>query len=580
MIQRFFVTLIVALAVQTPALCWRITDMAVSIHVQPDASMIVRERITADFGGEFKHGIFRDIAVRTQDQYGNSRSLRVQVVKVQDASGAEHPYTDFRTGIYRRVKIGSPDVTVQGVHVYDITYRVRNGLLFFPDHYELYWNATGNEWPVPIDSASCDVHLPEGVERETLQAAGWIGPEGGQEKALAEVTGDGAAFQSPRALNFNEGLTVAVGWPEGTLVTPPSSFTKALWFAAENAFALLPLLILGVMAALWNSQGKDPDIGVSEAVRYEPPDELRPAEMGTLLDESADMRDITATVVDLAVRGYLIIEEVDSGGLFGGKTFTLHEVTDNQSDPRGGLSDYERRIYNKLFASGNSVSIDDLKSSFYTALDGIRNDLYKAMVKKKYFTARPDSVRKTYQGLGWLLTIGGGIMAFWLFALLDSGTPVAAPGWGIAVSISGLIVLAFSRLMPRKTAVGKRAAIEGAGFEEYLRRAEIDDIQYQERKNIFEAFLPYAIALNVADRWARAFEGIYTEPPSWYQGDWGRGGFHPSYLSHNLGRACSSMGTAMATAPRSAGSGGSGFSGGGGGGFSGGGFGGGGGGSW
>jgi len=148
-------------------------------------------------------------------------------------------------------------------------------------------------------------------------------------------------------------------------------------------------------------------------------------------------------------------------------------------------------------------------------------------------------------------------------------------GWFLSVSVCGLIIAAAARTMPKKTRKGRDALIAARGFEEYLSRAERREIELQERQNYFEKFLPYALAFGIADKWARAFEGIQTKPPNWYSGDGGV--FRPTLFAHDLNLASRSMSSAMVSQPRSSGgSGGSGFSGG----FSGGGRGGGGGGAW
>lgn len=561
-----------------PSEAYYIRDMNVDIAVKKDASLLVTERINVDFEGESRHGIYRDILVSEPDGFGGTRRLRVAVTAVTDGMGGVRPYTAFRTGRYYRVKIGKADSTVTGLQGYAITYRVQNGLSFFPDHDELYWDATGVEWPVPILHARCTVHLPEGARsKDAIQVTGYVGPYGSQEAARYEKTTDGAVFETPHSLNYREGMTVAVGWPKG-FVIPPSMTQKLWWFISDNAFVFLPFVYLIGFFLWWKNAGRDPDIGVSVTVRYEPPDSLRPAEVGTLIDESADIIDITSTIIDLAVRGYLTLSEQEPNGLFGlgGRSYVLSKVTERKKeDPRGGLSDYEEKIFSKIFGLGDTVNTSELKNSFYTVLEPVKYRLYESLLRRKYFSARPDSIRNTYGVIGLIMMAGG--IAFAMVRVSSESSGIA-PGWGAAIAVCGLITLLFARGMPRKTAAGRKALLDARGFEEYLRRAEIADIHLQEKKGVFENFLPYAICLGVADRWAKAFEGIYTTPPDWYSGSWGSRGFSPLYLSQSLNGACTNMSAAMVTTPRSASRGGSAF--GGGGGFSGGGGGGGGGGAW
>ncbi len=557
-----------------------IKKMDVDIAIHKDSSYTVAEDIRVDFLGEEKHGIFRDITVKGQDRYGSGRSLRVKILSVTNGYGQAWQHADFPTGQYYRVKIGSPDTLISGKQRFVITYRVENGLLFFPDHDELWWNATGNEWPTSIESASCTVHAPSGVPGANRQVGGWIGATGSQEPSKYRKTADGAKYWTPRPLGYAEGLTVATGWPKG-FVSPPSGMQRLLWFVGDNLFALLPFLFLAGLIYTWYSYGRDPDVGISEAVRYEPPDKLRPAEIGTLMDESADLTDITSTIVDMAVRGYLKINEIPASGFLGRKSYQLIKATErSKEDPQGGLAGYEQEIFDKIFSLGDTVDTSDLKNHFYSSISSIKSKLYTSLVDRRYFRTRPDTVRSSWSAAGFVLLIGGIVLAVVMLGSMDTGSAILAPGWGVSLAICGILTLLFAKAMPRKTALGRKALLDAKGFEEYLRRAEIENITLDERKNIFEAFLPYAICLGVADKWSRAFEGIYTEPPGWYGGAWD-GGFHPYYFSHSLNGAMRDMGSAMVSAPRSASQGGSAFGGGGsGGGFSGGGSGGGGGGSW
>jgi len=557
------------------AVCaYEIRDYGADISIEKDSSFTVRESILVDFGQESRHGIFRDLLVRNGERAGTHRSLRVKVLGVTDGAGNPRQFTLKNDGPYLHIRIGDPDSLVTGMQSYAITYAVRNGMLYFPDHDEFYWNVTGTEWDAPIDKAWCRLRFPESISSGSrVQVVAYQGAYGAAERACAKRTsGGGAEFWTARPLAYKEGLTVAASLPPAT-VTPPSSIQKSLWFVQDNAFLWLPLLYLLGFVWLWRVAGRDPGVGASVMVRYEPPDKLRPGEVGTLIDESVDMIDITSTIIDLAVRRYLTITEVSPAGLLSHGEYALDKVNPAPTDDvRGGLSDYEQTIYDKLFASGDTVSTDTLANRFYTALPRVKELLYTDLVKRGFFSINPASVRNLYTGAGVVLVVCGAVVAATL-----AGLPVS-PIYGWSLAACGAITLLFSKAMPRKTVLGRRTFMEARGFEEYLRTAEREQLQQDEKKQLFEAYLPYAISLGVASQWARAFSGIYMTPPDWYHGAYGASGFQPIFLTDSLSHACNSMGTAFGSAPRSASGGGSAF--GGGGGFSGGGFGGGGGGSW
>jgi uncharacterized membrane protein len=300
---------------------------------------------------------------------------------------------------------------------------------------------------------------------------------------------------------------------------------------------------------------------------------MTPAELGTLVDGKPDMRDITATIVDLAVRGFLHITEIEDKGFLG--FFSSAEYTFTLKKPRSewtALKSHERDLLSAMFGSSDSVSLSQLKNKFYRHLPGLREDLYKMLVRHGFYTGRPDRVRLLYVIGGVVL---GGLLAF------GSGTVMATlgmqPAAGIIAGIlSGVIVVIFGWFMPSRTIRGTRELEKVLGFQEFLTRVESDRLERMVKTpEMFERFLPYAMALGVADTWARAFEGIYKEPPQWYSGAHGIQTFRPTTFTSNLGAMSTQAAAVMASAPRS--SGGSGF---GGGGSSGGGFGGGGGGGF
>jgi uncharacterized membrane protein len=454
-----------------------------------------------------------------------------------------------------------------------IEYRVRNALLFEDEYDELYWNATGDEWPVAIESASASVWLPEGVSGVRAQA--FTGGYGSREQA-ARVAIDGRRItvRASRPLGFREGLTVDVAWDPG-VVDRPTVLDKAGFFIRSNLVLLFPGLVFFLLYGIWRRRGRDPEIG-SISPQYEPPAGLTPAELGTLIDSSADMRDVTATIVDLAVRGYVSIEETEKKqlfGLFSEKEFGFTLERDWQGDD--SLKPHERRLLDALFDGGSRrrVDLSDLQNEFYRVLPGIKDRVFGHLMKRHYYTQRPDKVKQAW--------IGGGI-AFSIASFVGLGVLSANFGLSfVALLIAGALTLGtvvfFGNIMPARTVTGTRALEQVLGFEEFLNRVEEDRFKRMiTGPEQFERFLPFAMALGVEKKWAGAFADIYREPPSWYHGGDMRG-FHPSLFVAELSDMSTRSAAAMTSSPRS--QGGSGFSGGGGG-FSGGGFGGGGGGAF
>jgi len=551
------------------------------MEVQPDSSINVTESITADFTGDPHHGIYRDLPLSGKDKWGNNYRLRIDDVRVTDGSG--NPLqTVTSPGLGRlQLKIGSPNTMLSTPQTYNINYHLQRAVHFFSEHDEIYWNVVGNEWENEIQNASCLIVLPKDAPVNQLRTQSYTGIYGTTTTGAISDTPNGrtARYWMTRPLSSGEGMTVVFGWPKG-IVQQPSFKQEAIWFVSDNGYFFLPIFFLIGLVLYWRKIGADPDTGKSEVVAYDPPDNLNPAELGTLIDEKADMRDIAASIIDLAVRGFLHIKVTKEKAFFGSKTdYTLElnkSYDETIADPK--LTDFEQSLIKGLFSGADHRVMSTLQNSFYIHMPNLKKSLYRSLIKRGYFTHSPEDVRKSYQGVGVFIIVAGVFLAVTSTRNFPLQMPV---GWALAISVCGVMLAIAARTMPRKTAKGKDAFLGAKGFEEYLSRAERAEIEYQERNDIFEKFLPYAMALGIADKWASAFDGIQTAPPSWYSGY--DDTFRPTIFVHDLNYATSSWGSTMASTPRSSGSGGSGFfSGGSGfsGGSSGGGGGGGGGGGW
>jgi uncharacterized membrane protein YgcG len=331
------------------------------------------------------------------------------------------------------------------------------------------------------------------------------------------------------------------------------------------------------MHRIWRRHGRDPQRRAI-APMYEPPPGLTPSEVGALVDNRVDLRDVTAMLVDLAVRGFLVIEETEQEkflGLMKERDYVL-ELQKGGED-LSELKSHEQKLLRAVFGSpraGDRVHMSDLENEFYKDLPGIKDRVFSELMELKYYRSRPDRVLASWIGIALatgLLVGGGGLVLATRFGMAPLTTVLA----GV---FTGAIVLGFGIFMPARTVAGTRALEAALGFEEFLQRVESDRFKKMiTGPEMFERYLPYAMALAVERKWAAAFEDIYREPPDWYRGT-GYRGFHPTLFVGDLSGMTQHAATAMTSAPRS--SGGSGFSGGGGGGFSGGGFGGGGGGAF
>ncbi|HHT9120329.1 MAG TPA: DUF2207 domain-containing protein [Candidatus Hypogeohydataceae bacterium YC41] len=566
------------------------------ITINKDASFIVKETLDVEFHMP-RHGIFREIPFKYVTELGKTIKTPIKVISVTDESGGDWKYKVAREGNIISIRIGDPDRYVSGLQTYVITYKVENATLFFDDHDELYWNVTGNYWPASIKEASTDITLAvQDNKNKLFQGSCYTGVLGSTEsECIFEKKVDGGKFFTRKTFNPGEGFTIALGWDKG-LVVPPSNWKQFLWKIniKENWVFSLPFLSLITMITLWSTLGRDPRVRKSVVVMYEPPrykdKPLSAAEVGTLIDDRVNPRDLSAAIVGLAVKGYIKIEETRIKGLisiFDSIDYKLVKIKEPDLD----LSYFEIQLMRSLFLnSQSSINIAELQNTFYEKLPSLKDTLYNGFVQKGYFRSDPAGVRKFYLITGFLIIL---FFAFGLAILSFAPFISFAPFKGIIAGIlTGIPILAFATVMPAKTRVGALAYMHLLGFIEFLMRAEKDRLERMGDKELFSKFLPYAIALDVVDNWTKAFEGIYQEPPKWFvsMGEptfgeptfRGPTTFTPRSFSRSIETLTSSLSSKMFSAPRGSSLGGGGFGGGGfgGGGSSGGGFGGGGGRSW
>jgi uncharacterized membrane protein YgcG len=549
---------------------YAIRSFDTELTVEADSNLLVEERIEVDFS-DARHGIFRTIPVRYSDPKGYAYSLGLRLLSVTDREGRPHGTTLTDEGRYVKIRIGDPDRTVQGVVTYVIRYRVRDALSRFAEHDEIYWNATGHEWNATIGRSSATVRLPGAPSADAIQAAGYTGAFGRTERevAITHPAPGVVRFVVTRPLDRLEGLTVAVGFPQG-LVTFPSPLVRVGRVAADNWIVLLPFAWFGFLLHRYRAQGRDPDAGRPITVMHEPPPGLTPGGIGTLIDERVDSVDITATVVDLAVRRHLTIRTEERERLFGLLNRSTTIFTRESVAGVGALAPHEVKVMNGLFAKGDEVEASDLANKFYTHIPGIKQSLYDRLVANGYFDASPDKIRQRWIWLGLAAAAATWLVGSAWMSLRAVGSPAAQAVPIVAAVLTFLAFLAFSRAMPRRTAKGVQARHWAMGFQEFADRVEGDRLERAaaDPRLAFETLLPYAMALGVAAGWAKKFEGVYAQQgPAWYVGPGSSHGFSTRSLEQNLSGAMSRASQSMTASPRSSsGSGGGGSSGGGGGG--------------
>ncbi|GGL28429.1 DUF2207 domain-containing protein [Phycicoccus endophyticus] len=596
-------------------------SLHVAVEAERDGSVVVTEDITWRFPeGEQRHGIYRNVRVRAgyQDSETRYRYYELSGVEVTSPTGAPTDITVEDNGADRRIRIGSPSETVSGTARYVVRFRLAHLVNDIGDGTaEVYYDVVSTANGVPQHDVRATVAGPVPVTR----AACYYG-EFGSTTACEASAGDPASYRVPD-LEAREGASVVASFPrgafgdlapdlrtgsvssdEGSPLSPEAARTLGL--LTLGAGALVPLGAATAMGLLVWRRGRDEQYagltpgltpGVDQrpvvvrggdaptvAVRFTPPDGVQPGMVGTVIDEEAGILDVTATIVDLAVRGHLQIGRDDSGH-FRREDWVLTRTTPPaRSAP---LSPYEQLLHESLFAAGDTVALSSLKNRFRPTLDAVQHLMYDEVVERGWFRRSPQAQRSGWMALGTVVAGLGVLTGFFLVGpasglFADAGLP-ANPGWVLAggLVVGGLVTRALGRRMAARTAEGSAVLAQARGFERYLKTAEANQIRWEEAQDVFSRYLPYAIVFGVAERWAEVFEelaataaaaGHTVLAPAWYSGAWSAAGFRDIASSMDSFSTLAA-GTFVSTPGSSGSSGfsmGGGFSGGGGGGTSGG----------
>jgi hypothetical protein len=570
---------------------WIIDRFDARLDIQRDGSVLAHEAIDVDFLARTdRHGIYRDIQHLFDYNEKVNRDYGISLTRVTDAAGRPQTVATLSSdqGTLWRFRIGDANTIVRGKQSYRLEYRITGSLNGFADHDELYWNPTGT-WPVDMTRASVTVTAPDGAinKVECFQ-----GPAGSREHCASRFSPNEATFSATRPLPVGEQLTIVTGLRKGVVATtapilvPKPRGIFEFFDTTPLNLSLGGVLLAGVIggfSALWWRVGRDRrfvsmhylsgDTQEERAplfksdpvvVEFEPPDGMRPAQMGLVIDESADTLDVTATIVDLAVRGYLSITELEKHGWFGKTDWQI----DKKRTPGPEILDYERIVLDGLFKGRTTVKLSDLRATFYSDLAKAKSALYKDGVQRGWFPRNPNTIRGLFRFFGVLVIIVGVMLT--IFLGRSSGRGIVA----LPVIFGGLLLIVFARAMVRRSAKGREAMRRTLGFARYIKTGETAQQQFAERAKIFAAYLPFAVVFKCTHLWAERFKDIDMQAATagWYVGTTN---FNAMSFSSNLGSFSSSISSAIASTPSASGS--SGFSGGG---SSGGGGGGGGGGSW
>lgn len=521
------------------------------------------------------------------------RYLGLTGVTVSSPTGANSTVQLVDNGADVTIRVGSPSVTVSGTQTYIVRYHLANVLNPFTDSQtaEFYYNVTKDD-TVPKDRVTVSVTAPApttDVRCTRGEGAACDSATGG---ATANFAVSGLAARENLTIATRYPLSafglIAPDIRTGAASSPGSGLDEGVARLASLASVagglLAPIIALITMGTLVATRGRDEwyagltpgltpgplargpvdrgqtgaagDGGTGAggipgsafgipagagaptrrgrtptvAVQFNPPPGVQPGLVGTVIDESADTLDVSATVIDLAVRGFLRIEEVEGGGMFSRTDWRL-----TQLPPRGGevLRPYEENVLRGLFEQGNPILLSDLKNHFAGTLSATKDLMYDEVLSRGWFRKSPQSQRMAWRGFGFFI-VGAGVVTMFAYGSISrgidatSGISLPIPsGWvlGAGLAVAGLVIQLLGARMAAKTAAGSAVLAQSLGFRQYLVTAEANQIRWEEAQEIFSRYLPFAIVFGVADRWAKTFQEVAAAAaaagqvvimPDWY----------------------------------------------------------------
>ncbi len=500
----------------------------ISLRLDNDGVLHASETIT--FNQAAPEKLTRTFVTRESYDDENDRTYEVNEITAQDGDGgaievdsADKESDDGEFLDVTMATAGSDSVVLRYT-VHGVTDSVGQAT-------ELEWAAVGG-YSAPVAGTTVVVDAPgppvalscsAGAARSSMYCT--VSDMGDHESSVAR-------FMQAN-LEPGERLGIVVSYPPNT--APATANLDEKW-SLSSAFAITPgtasvfglvlLVLVGGLVLVIRERGRDERSVRAEAVvgdiaplspgsdglRFSPPDDVHPGQIGTLVDEQADVVDITATVVDLAVRGHLVIRELPHERSV---EWQLERLPSTKHDP---LLPYERLLVDAIFERQGRVTLEELGSErFAKRLAEVRDELYRDMVRLKWFARRPNLVRSRWTTGGIALTAAGVALTVALAIF------TTAAFTGLAVVIAGAAVTVGGQFMPAKTSQGSRVFAHTLGFRSYLKSGRAEQVPEKYRVTIFSRYLPYAIIFDNVDRWARVLQtsyatGVEDDELPWYKG--------------------------------------------------------------
>ncbi|MBK9142070.1 MAG: DUF2207 domain-containing protein [Candidatus Melainabacteria bacterium] len=470
-------------------------------RLRKDGVMAVKESIEVDLDSSHRSSFYRIIP---------AENASIKLGEVTDGRGhaVGHATTDHGGSV--SVRLDKHTHGRSGYYRYQVTYEARGVCREEKGHPVMRWNVVGHDWPMKVKRAEFVFYPPSGVSIPEGGFRAYKTEEEGRVPASARALAD-HYLATASNLGPGESLIVEAELPPGT-VAGASLLDQARWLLSDWYLLLaVPLL---AMAGLWAFRAIRSQIGGGEDEQdiWEPPAGLRPVEMGTLLDQSCDVSDMSVTLVNLAVRGFYTIREIPASGYFAlsERDYELKKLAPPTDDP---LKDYELLYIDALFGNGLTAYLSNLQGGFRQFLPKIKKQIYRSLVREGFLVKDPEMDRTIFGTLGFLLMASG-------ICVLFTADTSDLKGLALGLVIAGVVVAVSPRFFPLRTKKGRKAVNQIQDFADTLKTARGDEIVEKMKKDpfIFHRLLPYAIVLGVFEKWAAACEEHVPDmSPDWFQ---------------------------------------------------------------
>ena len=468
-----FVGSISAYAETPPREYWEIESFQTEMIMDQYGRLNITENILADFKNEEHRGMAREIPYKIE-----SRDAEINFISAVDENGyAWNLAKVYQNGNLRLEMRKADNIPDNEKHTFIINYEANNVINRFDTHDELYMNVNGVSWPVGVKNISATVKLPKDFESSQIETICFTGIEGSTDKNCEIIQTDSKTItiKAIKELSAYENLTFAIKFPLNTLPVRPITLMERVFKIFFMMLAFNAVIVFAIMFTLWYRTGRDEKTEKTTIIpHYKPPKGLSPTEMGTVIDEKIDQRDLTSTIIDFAVRGYIKIIEIDGLQILffkGKKDYELELIK-----PYETTKAHEKIILENIFPkneAGIKTKISSLQNKFYKHIPKIETAVMDQLVKDGYFPHNPKKIVSKYKITGFIIL---GLTTQLSILMVQFLGPIFV----VNTIISSILIITFGSIMPRKTKKGKEAYYELKGLYEYINTAEKDRMKFQE----------------------------------------------------------------------------------------------------